>query len=354
MSNLINVFVNQSVDKTLIKKLISSYVNQTHYIFKYIMVYYTPLCIEYIIKYIIATHDHKIIDYILLAHQSYLCKHDELKQLHNYCKKECICNDKTYLDMLYRKFINLLAENPNMFFYSYINNSIKTLITKTDVIDNTLCTYVSKLYNDPKNWIPIIQFIRECQLFSVGYGDLIFKIKDDFLRNTDERIIELKTKKNISLLRQTINEYNNIHANFCEIIKNVFVGDIVSATNISLLKEQNFKHIISLTKKDVNKIRNIEYTQILIDDSIDTDFVNSTLNYYPKVIEQINNNHNILIHCHQGLSRSICFMLILLIKLGINYDDAYSLIKSKKTINPNPEFIKQIKLWINRSANIKV
>lgn len=346
MSTLIEKLENKSVDKSLIKTVIFTYNRHSYYLFKYILVYYTPICGDYIIKYIVSSQDSKIFEYILSAHNVSLCKCNELKNLHIFCKKTCICDDKTYLDIIYKKMINLIEDNPNNFMLPHINNSVKILLNNTDVIDNTLCAHISKLYNDPQNWMMIINTIRECKLFSIGYGDLIFKMKDDFFKNNDPRVLKLKTKENIALLKYAMNEYNDIQENFCEIIKNVFVGDINSANNVSIIKEQKFNHIVSLTKKNILKIRHIEYTQIMIDDNISTDFISSTINYYPKVIESMKKNHNILIHCYKGLSRSICFILLLLIKTGMRYEDAYNLIKSKKRIDPNPEFIRQIKQYI--------
>ena len=57
----------------------------------------------------------------------------------------------------------------------------------------------------------------------------------------------------------------------------------------------------------------------------------------------ISENKNILVHCYRGISRSVCFVILVLMHQGSTFKQAYKIISDKKhNIDPNPEFIRQI------------
>ena len=87
----------------------------------------------------------------------------------------------------------------------------------------------------------------------------------------------------------------------------------------------------------------IEYTKLKIDDVGTVDFIESTISTVLRTIEQLKKGKVTLVHCYKGLSRSVCFVILILIHQGMSFNDAYAFVQSKRQpIDPNPEFIKQI------------
>lgn len=61
----------------------------------------------------------------------------------------------------------------------------------------------------------------------------------------------------------------------------------------------------------------------------------------------LNSRQNILVHCMAGVSRSASMIIYYLMrKYNMSFEDAYKLVKSKRTIvNPNKSFQAQLKLY---------
>ncbi len=60
--------------------------------------------------------------------------------------------------------------------------------------------------------------------------------------------------------------------------------------------------------------------------------------------QEIKKGGKVYIHCRQGLGRGPTMTIAYLLKTGLNYDDAYSLVKKVRTfINPRPSQILRLK-----------
>jgi protein-tyrosine phosphatase len=78
------------------------------------------------------------------------------------------------------------------------------------------------------------------------------------------------------------------------------------------------------------------------------DFLSMTMDVADKVIELITQDKIILVHCFKGVSRSVSFVILVLVKQGMDYDEAYDLVTQKRPLaNPNPSFRKQLKEYSN-------
>ena len=89
----------------------------------------------------------------------------------------------------------------------------------------------------------------------------------------------------------------------------------------------------------------IERLVVDIDDSVfvalDDDFWNA-VDYVKKSID---NGIGVLIHCRKGISRSPALAIGALMKMGMDFDEAFLLVKSRRAqICINPGFIQQLKM----------
>ncbi len=122
------------------------------------------------------------------------------------------------------------------------------------------------------------------------------------------------------------------------IIDNIYLGNFQSHKNFN-------GSIINLS--DYDYTINDKYNLLRINISDSRDANENIAQYFTKCIEFIetNKNDNILIHCNEGVSRSVTIVLAILIK-KYNYDlkNAIEYVKSKRThpTAPKRHFLKQL------------
>ena len=127
---------------------------------------------------------------------------------------------------------------------------------------------------------------------------------------------------------------------FNHIIDNVYLGDIVSATNDNIINTIDI--IINISKSRYKEYEHIMYHHIDIDDSRYENIVK----YVDEIINIIkaNSNKKILIHCMNSVSRSVSLVLFYLMFINYSLKDAYDYLKSKRSqyTKPNIGFSKQL------------
>ena len=133
-----------------------------------------------------------------------------------------------------------------------------------------------------------------------------------------------------------------------EILPNIFVGNYASALSKKFLILNKITHILNCGIHLVNlfqKENNFKYLNIPLYDfeyQELEDYVNKT----NKFIEEGSTNGNkILIHCGEGVSRSvsICLMYMIIIK-KLTFTEAFNIMNQKRPCSkPNEGFIKQLK-----------
>jgi protein-tyrosine phosphatase len=131
------------------------------------------------------------------------------------------------------------------------------------------------------------------------------------------------------------------------IVDGIYLSNLDSAYDISLIKKYNIKMIIRLSDDKYNSNiydNSIIFFNIELEDNIFSD--NEMIKVAKKIFITINSfDGNILIHCNQGQSRSVSVIIYYLIKqYNYTYDQAFEKIKNiKSDINPNPAFQKKLK-----------
>lgn len=144
-----------------------------------------------------------------------------------------------------------------------------------------------------------------------------------------------------------------MHCNnwFCHIINvcdNLFIGNIESAKNTEILKKYNIEAILNISDRIYDISDKIEYMQISIDDYQNINI----MQHFDKTNNFINTcvtkNKNILVHCQNGTSRSVSFILAFLLKnKKINIKEGIHIIINKRCdtkieTHPNIGFMKQL------------
>ena len=360
LSELIDKF-KSGINKNDIKSIITDYREYPQYIIKYITIQYPEFCAEEIIRYIAVTSERRceLIDCILAAYSVRLCDILTLRDLVCVDKDNCVCYSRKCWRQIYNKFIDLFSSNPEYFISLFnIHNSFTNLITKTDVVDEKLYVVLKKLAESPKKWNFVIRFIMNAELYSTQCGDIIFMIRDNILKN--DKLSEKKQNKSISefqgrrVLMNVLSKYNEHQKNMSRITDNIYISDIEGVKNVSIMKDKKIQYVITITKKTVFRISGIEYTQIMIDDLGTVNFIDETITTVNKVVDQIQNNKIVLVHCYKGLSRSVCFVILVLICSGLSFDEAYTMVlNGRGKIDPNPEFLRQIETYVanNRTGS---
>ena len=122
-----------------------------------------------------------------------------------------------------------------------------------------------------------------------------------------------------------------------KITDNSYISTYDAALNQNVILSHNIQTIINCTKKK-NKINmNINYLQVPIDDPpyiTDIEYVNTNfIEIINFIYNEINNGKNVLVHCVKGSQRSATIVAIyLMVKFGLNYENAIKFIKSKRSI----------------------
>jgi len=124
------------------------------------------------------------------------------------------------------------------------------------------------------------------------------------------------------------------HPIFDKIMDNIYLGDIIAADNINLLKDNNIKIVISCIFEKYKRDDQIIYYDFSINDDRNED-IYSVFEKTNKVISE-NQGKNILIHCQNAVSRSVTILLAYLLYTGINLKDGIKLLKEKRKTFTRP------------------
>ena len=138
-----------------------------------------------------------------------------------------------------------------------------------------------------------------------------------------------------------LNEFDNIS----QITPNIYLSGYMIASNKNELDKHNIKNIINCAKTLPNYFPdNFIYTNVPIDDTWGQQIEQYFDNTYNVIDTSVNNNENILVHCHAGVSRSATIVIAYLMrKYNWDRDQALNFVRSKRSIvNPNNDFMKSL------------
>uniref|UniRef100_A0A8D0G6L4 Dual specificity protein phosphatase n=1 Tax=Sphenodon punctatus TaxID=8508 RepID=A0A8D0G6L4_SPHPU len=132
-----------------------------------------------------------------------------------------------------------------------------------------------------------------------------------------------------------------------QILPNLYLGSARDSANMDTLARLGIRYILNVTPNLPNifeKNGDFHYKQIPISDH----WSQNLCQFFPEAIEFIDEamsrNCGVLVHCLAGVSRSVTVTVAYLMqKLNLSLNDAYDLVKRKKSnISPNFNFMGQL------------
>jgi protein tyrosine phosphatase len=168
---------------------------------------------------------------------------------------------------------------------------------------------------------------------------------------------------------------SNAQFKISHIYKNIYISDIKYSYDIQELTNKNINAILYLGVKnktekvlDIYKNANIAHKFFKLTDTENSNISNLFEHTWAYINFHVNKNHNILIHCKQGVSRSPTIVAYYLVRKMHDrmktkgyaesiLDDVLELIQIYRPCsNPNKNFIKQLKNYednnIKNSQNV--
>jgi protein-tyrosine phosphatase len=146
-----------------------------------------------------------------------------------------------------------------------------------------------------------------------------------------------------------------------KITDQLYLGDGEASRDREILKEHNITAVVSLSEGPWTHWHMPWYKEIIIDgnhlflycdDSMTMDLL-VELARICDFIRQHLNPGRVLIHCNQGVSRSATAMIAYLMHENqYNLDTALALVKEKRKIRPNKNFMEQLEVWGKVEGNI--
>lgn len=335
--SIINRISRNEINLSDIEDLINEYYNKEKYLIKFFLLRFAKEICPLIVKYIIDNDDHDIIEYLLGFHDLKICninKLDDVCKKYEICVNICKCESTLYWHYLYKEMLRICDSTPRLLVKNEgFESNLSSLITMTDVYDNRLDKIIKDLF-ELGYYNFIIQFIMKNRLFSNFYHKLLITLENEFY----EKKINIDHK----YLLQTIEKMDDVHSRYTYLTKHLIISDLRGTSNMCVLRSSKVKHIVSLTRRKFFKAYFINYIRIPIEDKESEEFIENCLDVAKDMIHKIRNKETILIHCVKGLSRSVCFAILILMLLGNDYNESYKFIKSKKNINPNPKFLREL------------
>lgn len=128
--------------------------------------------------------------------------------------------------------------------------------------------------------------------------------------------------------------------------RNVYISGMGAACDPNVLERMEITKIIKLFPGDLyyTYFPHIDYLIIPAEDRSSfnlSQYIPSCMNFIKKAMD---NDENVLVHCHAGISRSATIVLAhLMVNRGYSLTNAFKLLRSKRPcVNPNPGFFNQL------------
>jgi len=120
-----------------------------------------------------------------------------------------------------------------------------------------------------------------------------------------------------------------------EILSGLWLGNIIDSQTEEFIN--NMDIVINCSKDIPFYTKNTKNIRIPVHDNLEQSEIRNLLKFLPKITSYIHsslqNNKNILVHCHAGKQRSASVIVAYLMKyLKINLDKAIILVRSKRSI----------------------
>jgi atypical dual specificity phosphatase len=328
------VFSEDFKSEKNLKQLLTNFDVIPVFIIRFILLAYRSKC-ESLINTMINNPDNTfgdLIDCIVTSSYIKLCDIQLFKQI---CQEQCICNKEFDYTNIYNAMIRYVNTHPDIISTQSFNKNFTDILTKTDMYSNKVYNILHNMVHvNRDNDIGVIKTIVDGKLLTSEYISLLTHIQTHTL---DDAIK--------SSCIQLINKIMKHNKKCTYIVDNIYISDIMYASNIPSIIDNKFTHVISLTRKNIIKVRTgVTYRQIDIPDKADIDFIDNTIVDIYDLIHVKDTTSKILCHCFSGISRSVLFVSILIsLRHNISFEESYKIVKKNRPISsPNPELYKQV------------
>ncbi|KDQ16659.1 hypothetical protein BOTBODRAFT_106775 [Botryobasidium botryosum FD-172 SS1] len=147
------------------------------------------------------------------------------------------------------------------------------------------------------------------------------------------------------------------------VIPRLYLSDAISAMDAGILRKYNITHILSVTQhpltypellgKGGQGVRDLAILHIPLMDTARADLLGvlqRSTEYIQGVLDSPEESGNVLVHCIEGISRSVAVVCAYLIfAKGYTAAEAVDYVKSKRSVSsPNPGFVAQLSRWAER------
>ena len=151
-------------------------------------------------------------------------------------------------------------------------------------------------------------------------------------------------------LFNSINSFSGDPMN--HIFKNIYLGDYRAAEDEIYLKMYDILSVVNCATELYYDYKDIISFELNLHDMPSERIINIFENAYDFVKRHL--NHNVLVHCYKGISRSTSFVIFYLMKEnGWDYETCIDFIRQKRPIaDPNYGFERQLKEYYY--FNIKI
>lgn len=135
----------------------------------------------------------------------------------------------------------------------------------------------------------------------------------------------------------------------------LFLGSMTAAMDRDLLARHHITHVVHVLEVDfpwlpISEKDLFRSFKINILDNPTADLRPHLESACEYIARALNTGGSVLVHCHQGVSRSPAIVIAYLINnLGMSYDQAYALVKRcRPCIKPNAGFVDALRAWESR------
>ena len=128
----------------------------------------------------------------------------------------------------------------------------------------------------------------------------------------------------------------------CEIIPNLWLGNIIAAKSSKIIIENKINIIVNCSNNIPFYHETTKNYRIAVDDNLEKDQIDKLYKYIPKIIPIIHNhllnNDKILVHCYAGKQRSASIICSYLLKYtDMKLSQCIEIIKTKRLKAFSPE-----------------
>ena len=136
-----------------------------------------------------------------------------------------------------------------------------------------------------------------------------------------------------------------MYNDYDEIIPNLYLGNLLIANDIKLLKEKGFKKILTIMDNEGPKYEEKDFIHKKI--NIEDYSGENIIQYFGDCLNFMNDKEKILVHCMAGASRSATIVIAYIMwNKKMKFNNALNLVKSKRAVvNPNRGFKEQLKIF---------